>query len=138
MIFWREIVAQQADRAQVDLATFDHRKHHREPPSDTRRRQPMKRLALAQAEPLHAVFELRRTSVFRVKPSLFDLRDVRNDPCLGATAACQQRREPTPQLLVRDTAQFPECPCFHGQMLTRTLLTSCAPLQIVNAGQDES
>src|SRR5450631_323763 len=103
----------------MDLAALDHRKHRRELPRYPRRCEPMKGLTLAQPKLLHAVLEQRRTAVLQVEPSLFHLRNVRHDPRFSPRAARQQRSELTPQLLVRDTAQLPECPCFHAQILTR-------------------
>jgi hypothetical protein len=55
MIFRGEVVAQQTHRREVDLAPLDQREYDRKPTSDARRGQPMKSLALAQAESPHAV-----------------------------------------------------------------------------------
>jgi hypothetical protein len=66
MIFDCEVVAQQANRSEVDLPAFNQREHDRKPASDARRRQAMKRLTLAQAELTHAVLEQRRTPVLCV------------------------------------------------------------------------
>jgi hypothetical protein len=89
MVFLGEVVAQQANRSEVDLATLYQRKHDRKPASDACRRQSIKRLTFAQSELSYTVVEQRWATILRVKLSLVDLRNVRDDPRFRAVATRQ-------------------------------------------------
>jgi len=57
VIFWRDVVTEQTDCCQVQLPPLEQIEHDRKAACDARGRDPMKRLAIAQAQHLRAVLK---------------------------------------------------------------------------------
>jgi hypothetical protein len=94
------VVAQQANRGEMQRAPLDQLENSRELPCDASDRDAVKRLAIAQPQPLGAIGKERFTRVLHVQLALVELGQVRDDPCLRPVALRKQLCQVLPQLII--------------------------------------
>ncbi len=112
MVFVGQVVAQDRERAEVDVALGQHTEDHGIPARQAARRHSTKSLVFAHAESLQAAVEHRRAARAQVQPSLLDLDQVSDDSRHGAAFGSSDRVQSTQELVVRNVPEIHQFPFF--------------------------
>ena len=114
---WR---SQQRERRQMDLAGSDERVNDGKLPSESRRGEATKCFAFTEVKRLHAEFEHRRKPRQDVQSSVFDFREIDDEPCGELALRADEPSNVRQKRLVRVSPEIHE-----GSSSTRNFVLAC-------------
>lgn len=118
VVLRREVIAQEAERAEMHLAAFEVPEDARERADEPCGDEPAMRLPLGHAEAMHAEVEHRRARQLEMKPPLFDLGQIGDEPCLPDVTVADVCLELREQLVVREIPHLVHSSFLHPRIST--------------------